>query len=408
MINDNNPVADTETKEQKLARTKYLLTIFGIIFNIFLIMGISLGVLPSFVHNTLGYSNLVVGLVIGVQYAATLCTRQSAGKMADAKGGKKSIIIGLILTVITGLLCLASVFLTAVPALCLTALIIARIILGIGESYIVIGIFAWGFKLVGKKHMGKVIVWNGMGMYGGLAIGAPLSIYLQQHFSIITPFSLIVLFPLLGYLSMLALPQVQVQVQEQQLSFFKAVGIVWKSGSGLALASIGFGGIASFITLYFAQQSWGGASFAISAFGVGYIGTRIFFSGYPDKFGGAKVALISLLFEIAGLLLIWGATSSVMGILGSLLTGLGMSLVFPSFGLIAVNRVHPANRGMAMAAYNAFFDMGVGLTAPVAGLVAGDGNYSNIYIMGAAAAAISAILAYMEFNKDKKQQPIIA
>lgn len=175
----------------------------------------------------------------------------------------------------------------------------------------------------------------------------------------------------------------------------------------MALASIGFGGIASFITLYFAQQSWDGASFAISAFGIGYIGTRIFFSGYPDKFGGAKVALISLIVEAIGLLLIWSATSAAMGITGSLLTGLGMSLVFPSFGLIAVNHVDPSNRGMAIAAYNAFFDIGVGLTAPVAGLVARNGGYNNIYIMGAVAAVISATLAYAELKKQKKQPEFV-
>ncbi|WP_052480186.1 MFS transporter [Flavobacterium hibernum] len=400
-------IAETETKAIKATRTKYLLMIAGIIFNIFLIMGISLGVLPFFVHDTLGYSNIIVGLVIGIQYAATLFTRQSAGKLADTKGGKKSITLGLILSTVTGVLCVISVLLTSLPLLSLIVLIIARIILGIAESYIVIGIFAWGFKIVGKKHIGKVIVWNGMGMYGGLSIGAPLSIYLQGHFSIITPFTLIILFPILAYLSMLALPQVKMEPQEHQLSFFKAIGLVWKSGSGLALASIGFGGIASFITLYFAQQSWDGASFAISAFGIGYIGTRIFFSGYPDKFGGAKVALISLIVEAIGLLLIWSATSAAMGITGSLLTGLGMSLVFPSFGLIAVNHVDPSNRGMAIAAYNAFFDIGVGLTAPVAGLVARNGGYNNIYIMGAVAAAISATLAYAELKKQKKQPEFV-
>jgi predicted MFS family arabinose efflux permease len=76
-----------------------------------------------------------------------------------------------------------------------------------------------------------------------------------------------------------------------------------------------------------------------------------------------------------------------------------MSLVFPSFGIIAVKKVAEANRGMAMAAYNAFFDLGTDLTAPIAGLVAGAGNYSNIYILGAFVAAISAVLAFLEYKK---------
>lgn len=378
-----------------------LITIFGMIFLEFLIMGISLGVLPNYVHGSLGFNNLVVGVVIGLQYAATLCTRHFAGKMADSKGGRQAVITGILISSVSGIFCLFSQFLMAMPVASLSALIVGRILLGIGESYLVIGVFAWGFILVGPKNTGKVMVWNGMGMYGGMACGAPLGIFLQTQWSITTAFAALALLPAISFLAMLMLPVVQLPKQLARLPFYKAVNLVWKSGTGLAFASIGFAGIASFITLFFIQQSWQGASFAITAFGAGYVVVRIFFAGFPDKFGGARVAMVSLLIEIAGQLLIWSATSAVMGIVGAGLTGIGMSLVFPSFGTIAVKRVSAENRGMAMAAYNAFFDLGMGLTAPIAGLIAGQGHYSNIYMLGAVTAATSALLAYLEYKKDK-------
>ncbi|MDB5137459.1 MAG: transport protein, partial [Mucilaginibacter sp.] len=126
---------------------------------------------------------------------------------------------------------------------------------------------------------------------------------------------------------------------------------------------------------------------------------RIFFAHFPDKFGGARVAMVCLLIELVGQLLIWKAPNAYAGISGAFLTGVGMSLIFPSFGIIAVKKVSLENRGMAMAAYNAFFDLGMGLTAPLAGLLAGNGNYSNIYIFGAIAALASFILAYFEYKK---------
>jgi MFS family permease len=378
-----------------------LITIFGMIFLEFLIMGISLGVLPNYVHGSLGFNNLVVGVVIGLQYAATLCTRHFAGKMADSKGGRQAVITGILISSVSGIFCLFSQLITAMPIASLSALIAGRILLGIGESYLVIGVFAWGFILVGPKNTGKVMVWNGMGMYGGMACGAPLGIFLQTQWSITIAFATLALLPAISFLAMLLLPVVQLPKQLARLPFYKAVNLVWKSGTGLAFASIGFGGIASFITLFFIQQSWQGASFAITAFGAGYVVVRIFFAGFPDKFGGARVAMVSLLIEIVGQLLIWSATSAVMGIVGAGLTGIGMSLVFPSFGTIAVKRVSAENRGMAMAAYNAFFDLGMGLTAPIAGLIAGQGHYSNIYMLGAVTAAVSAFLAYLEYKKDK-------
>lgn len=238
---------------------KTLLTIFGIIFLEFLIMGISLGTIPGFVHETLHFGNVIVGLVIGTQYLATLLSRHFAGKMADLKGGKKAVLLGLFLSSLSGIFCLLSSWLTDVPTVSLFSLVLGRILLGVGESYLVIGIFAWGFILAGSNHVGKVMVWNGMGMYGGMACGAPLGMLLTAQFSLATAFLSIIIFPAISYLLVLLLKKVPLPVNVAQLPFYKAVNLVWQSGTGLALASIGFGGIASFITLYFNQNGWAGS-----------------------------------------------------------------------------------------------------------------------------------------------------
>ncbi|WP_158991360.1 MFS transporter [Mucilaginibacter sp. L196] len=386
----------------------YLFKIFAIIFPEFLIMGISLGVLPAYVHNQLLFGNLVVGVVIGTQYAATLCTRHFAGRIADTKGGRASATTGLIFSSLSAVFCLLSSSLSSFRLLSLAILIGGRILLGIGESFLVIGIFTWGFNLVGSNNTGKVMVWNGMGMYGGMACGAPLGVFLATKFSLGVAFGSIMLFPLLSFGIMLLLPDVVLAKQAVKLPFYKAVQLVWKSGTGLALSSFGFGGIASFITLYFIQQSWQGAYLAITAFGAGYIVVRIFLAHLPDKFGGGKVAMISLLVEIVGQVLIWKAPNATAGICGAGLTGIGMSLVFPSFGVMALKNVLAENRGIAIAAYNAFFDLGIGLTAPLAGLIAEGGNYSEIYLFGAIAAGISIMLASLEYNKSKPNSKGIA
>lgn len=382
---------------------RHLLVIFSIIFSEFLVMGISLGLLPSYVHQTLGYSNLVVGLVIGTQFVATLLTRHFAGKMADTQGGRRAVFTGGLLSAAAGAFCLLSVFSVPKALLSLGALLVGRALLGVGESFLVIGVFAWGFTLVGPQNTGKVMVWNGLGMHSGMAIGAPLGLFLQASAGLPIAFALTVLLPLLSLGITYLLPTLPLLVQEARLPFYRAVKQVWKSGTGLALASIGFGGIASFITLYFTQQGWSHASLALSAFGAGYIGMRLFFAHYPDKFGGAPVAMGCLAIEALGQLLIWAAPASGYAIAGAVLTGVGMSLVFPAFGQIAVRRVPAANRGMAMAAYNAFFDLGMGLTAPIAGFIAGGVRYNYIYLFGALAAAAGFSLAYQEYRQEKSR-----
>src|SRR5579871_6490923 len=113
--------------------TQYLAIVFSLVFVMYLIMGVSIGVLPDFVHNELKLSNVWVGVVIGMQYIATLCTRQFSGSMADHKGGKITLIVGIGLCMISGVLLLGAVNFN-ILSLRLVFLLLGRILLGAGES----------------------------------------------------------------------------------------------------------------------------------------------------------------------------------------------------------------------------------------------------------------------------------
>jgi predicted MFS family arabinose efflux permease len=83
---------------------------------------------------------------------------------------------------------------------------------------------------------------DGMGMYGGMACGASLGIFLASAFSLSTAFAGIVLFPVISFFAMLLLRNVPLPEKTTRLPFYKAVNLVCKSGAGLALSSIGFVG----------------------------------------------------------------------------------------------------------------------------------------------------------------------
>jgi predicted MFS family arabinose efflux permease len=73
--------------------------------------------------------------------------------------------------------------------------------------------------------------------------------------------------------------------------------------------------------------------------------------------------------------------------------GVGFSLMFPSLAVLAVDRVHEAQRGAALGAFTAFFDAGMGLGAPFAGAVAAVGGYPAAFWTGAGCAVISALVS---------------
>jgi MFS family permease len=168
--------------------------------------------------------------------------------------------------------------------------------------------------------------------------------------------------------------------------------LIWRQGVGLALGSVGFGSIISFIALYYASQHWDGAGATLSAFGFAYILARLIGGNLPDKIGGTKIAVASLTVETAGLLLV-AAASPMLAMGGAFLTGAGFALVFPSLGVVAVRRVPAANRGSALGGYVAFFDIGLAISGPIAGFIAASYGYPAIFVVGAGAAILAMVFA---------------
>ena len=68
-----------------------------VIFNFasYLTIGLPLAVLPGYVHDVMGFSAFWAGLVISLQYFATLLSRPMAGRMSDNVGTKRAIVLGL-------------------------------------------------------------------------------------------------------------------------------------------------------------------------------------------------------------------------------------------------------------------------------------------------------------------------
>lgn len=73
-----------------------LLPIMGVVFVAFLVIGIAMPVLPLHVHEGLGLGTFVVGLVAGIQFAASLVSRPWAGNFSDSRGAKRGVVVGLL------------------------------------------------------------------------------------------------------------------------------------------------------------------------------------------------------------------------------------------------------------------------------------------------------------------------
>ncbi len=287
------------------------------------------------------------------------------------------------------------------PWLSFLSLIASRLALGVGESLGSTGATLWGISAAGPENTAKVISYNGVSTYGGLALGAPLGVVMEKYWGLSSVGLLTI--AICGISFAIAMRKDAVPVEPgKHLPFRRVLGRVAPHGAGLALAGVGYSVLATFVTLFYASRHWNGAALCLTAFGVAFITARLLFIRAIDRFGGFPVSMVCIAVESAGVLLLWLAHSPWTAFAGAALTGFGNSLVFPALGVEAVERVSLENRGTALGVYTVFADVSFFLVGPVAGAVIGAFGYASVFLFALICVLTSlGIVAVLRNNKTR-------
>jgi MFS family permease len=394
--------AQAVTRRQHAAVTVQIVSIVSFTFVAYLSIGLPLAVLPGYVHGQLGYGSILAGFAISCQYVATLLSRPLAGRMADSVGAKRTVMVGLCACALSGALLIGAALARPIPWVSLILLLASRLVLGCGESCVGTGAIIWGIGRVGLTHTARVISWNGITTYGALALGAPLGVLLEGNLGLAS-IGVVICLIALGGVGLASLQAPIAVVHGERLPFRHVFNRILPHGIGLALGSTGFGSIATFITLYYASRHWSDPAFSLTVFGLLFVGTRLLFANAIRTHGGFRVAIASFFIEAAGLLLLWLAPIPGLALVGAALTGCGFALVFPALGVEAVGLVPPASRGAALGGYSLFLDMSLGITGPLAGLIAGAFGYAQVFLFAAAATIAGLVLTCALLASVQKQ-----
>jgi MFS family permease len=362
--------------------------VFAVTFCGLIAIGAVLPVLPRFVHGPLDSGNVAVGVVIGSYAITGLLLRPFAGRLADHRGRKPTVLLGSILVAIGG-------FMYLLP-LGVGGLIAARLVLGAGEGAVFTAGSAWIVDLAPVERRGRVIGLYGLAVWSGLSIG-PLIGELLLHAS---GYTLVWIFagtaPLIGALLATRLPdpfQPIASQEDEHHALIEREAI--RPGVALALGSIGYAAIAAFVVLHLDARGVGHGATVFGAFATMVVLTRLIGGDLPDRVGPVRVAIAAAVVEAIGLTTIGVAHSLPVALVGALAMGAAFSLLYPSLSLIVVNRVSETRRGAALGTFTAFFDAGVGLGAPLAGAAAALTSYEGAFLLSAAIALVSgAMIAF--------------
>jgi MFS family permease len=169
------------------------------------------------------------------------------------------------------------------------------------------------------------------------------------------------------------------------------------------MGASGYAAIATFAALYLASRGMAYPVLVLAAYGTAYVGIRLVAGHWPDRYGPRRVGVWSALVEAGGLVLVavapdlplgpaGGAGNLCAAVLGGLIVGSGLSLLYPSLALIVINRTDKAQQGAALGTYTSFWDLGILVWGPATGLVARMAGYPALYMVTTASAVVSAIL----------------
>jgi MFS family permease len=354
--------------------------VFAVTFCGLVAVGAVLPVLPRYVHGPLDAGNVSVGVVVGSYAVTGLLLRPFAGRLADRRGRRPTVLLGSAIVAVAGFLYLLPF---GVPGL-----IAARLLLGAGEGTVFTAGSAWIVDIAPPERRGRVIGLYGLAVWAGLSVGPLLGELLLNASGYTAVWLFAGAAPLAGALIALRLPEPfhpRGHAEQHPLIAREAL----RPGTALALASLGYATVASFVVLHLDARGIGHGATVFGAFATMVVLTRLVGGDLPDRVGPARVATAAAAVEAVGLTTMGLAQSFGVAIAGALAMGAAFSLLYPSLSLIVVGRVPETRRGAALGTFTAFFDAGIGIGAPLAGLMAALSSYEGAFLLSAAIALAS-------------------
>lgn len=368
--------------------------VFSVTLIAFLAIGTVLPVLPRYVKDELGSGDVAVGVVMGAFAFTAIVVRPVAGRMADTRTRRTVVLCGLVATAIGGALCLVP---AGVPGL-----IVARLVLGAGDGAVFTAGVSWIVDLAPEERRGQVIGLFGIAVWGGISFGPLVGELAMEVGSYELAFAISAALPLLAALLARKVPDHHRPVPRAKERGPLVPPGVLAPGLALAMANAGYGTMSGFVILHLADRGVGGGAVVFTVFAVAVVFARLALAPLPDRVGAHVTALGGGIAEGVGLAVLAVAPSLPVALLAALVMGAGFSLLFPSLALVALAGAGEERRATAMGTFTAFFDLGFGLGAPIAGAIAALAGYETAFLVAAAASGIGITLGVLLSRADEE------
>jgi MFS family permease len=353
-------------------------SLIGATFLGFLGIGTVLPGLAPHIRHDLGGSDQTVGFVIGIFSFVALAARFISGPLADRRGRKITILLGLASCGLAG-----GAYLLPLG---ISGAYLGRVLQGFGEACLYTGAAAWAVELGGIHRGSQALGYLSSGIWGGISAGPVVGQWLGS-------FQHAALFQLTAAAFALALLS---QVGEDYVPSPHAARKAWipkrliAPGVSVGLVNVHYPVIAGFLILHLAKHGNSGPA-AFSAYALLILLSRFFLGGLPDRMPPAITFYGGLIAMAVGLIVLALAPAPPFAIGAAALLGLGFSFPWSSVAGTVLRNTPEGERGSVVGLLSAFYDLFVGVSSFAAGAVASHFGYAAAFVMAALAIGAAAV-----------------
>jgi len=342
-----------------------------------------------------------VGIIMGSFAIGLLLFRPWLGSVADVRGRKLVLLIGLVVVAIAPV---GYLFISSMPLL-----IALRAFHGLSVAAFTTGYSALVADISPLQNRGEVIGYMSLVNPIGMAIGPALGGFLQAEVGYTVLFLTSAGIGAIGLICASGLtankPQAvdaavhSVDQPPKQDSAWRVIGSPRLRVPTLVMLMVGlaFGTLSTFVPLFIKEAEVDlNAGLFYTAAAIASFTVRLLVGRASDQHGRGRFISLGLLFYAVSMLMLWQANSAVAFLLAGAIEGAGAGIFLPTMISLVADRSLPEERGRVFGLCMTGFDLGIAIAGPTLGFFAGSFGYRGLFGL-AAGLVVLALVVFVAF-----------
>ena len=349
---------------------------------------------------SLGASGSLIGVVMASLTVTATISRPFVGLLIDRSGRKIFLLLGI------GIFALSTLGYAWAPSIIF--LVVFRILHGLGWSSCTTAVSTLAADIAPSNKRGTIISYASLASNLGAALGPIAGFAAYERFGFhgmfLTVFGVISLSVLFSI--PIKDPHVPSPQERRHRSWFELLFVRESLLPAVTMSFIALGhvGVATYIPLYMLQQDLGNPALYFAVEGIVVLISRPIAGPLSDRFSRRAIILPGYTLILCGLVLVALAPSTSFLLVAAAINGAGIAFAHPGLMTLAIDLVPAGRRGLSMAQFQTFHDLGNVVGAITLGSLLDilDKNFSAMYLVSAALVSFGFVL-FGIFGKEQRR-----